>query len=76
MLLALGPNSNVAQATRLVGLASLGNKLQRPDIVRRAWLSYPNLLRSFQAAISEASAISTVESLTIVVLLGLYEVCP
>lgn len=75
MLLTVSANSNLAEATRLVALSSLGNRLRRPDIIRRAWLSYPNLLRSFQITISQAPTISTVESLTIVVLLGLYEVC-
>ncbi|KEF60968.1 uncharacterized protein A1O9_02532 [Exophiala aquamarina CBS 119918] len=73
MLLAGSSKSNLAEATRLGALASLGNKLGNPDITRRACLSYPELLRSFQATISRATAISTVESLTIVVLLGLYE---
>lgn len=75
MLLALGPGSIVEEAARLVGLVTLGNKLQRPDIVRRASVSYPSLLRSFQLAISKAPSPNTVESLTTVVLLGVYEVC-
>lgn len=75
MLSSVSASSSLAEATRLVALSSLGNRFRRPDIIRRAWLSYPNLLRSFQVTISKTSSISTLESLTIVVLLGLYEVC-
>jgi len=74
MLLAGSSKSNLAEATRLVALSSLGNKLRNLAITRRACLSYPGLLRSFQATISHNPTMSTVESLTIVVLLGLYEV--
>ncbi|KAK5064980.1 hypothetical protein LTR84_000815 [Exophiala bonariae] len=73
MILMLGPGSIIAESARLVGLVTLGNKLQRPDIVRRASVLYPYILRSFQLAISKTPSSSTVESLTTIVLLGLYE---
>ena len=63
----------VAKAANIAGLASLGNKLDRPHLIHRAKTLYPDALCTFQVTMSKGSSPST-ESLTIAVLLGLYEV--
>jgi hypothetical protein len=70
-----GLNSNLAQATKIVALASIGTKLKRPSLVHKARTMYLAMLHSLQLMISNATLRNTTETLMTAVLLGLYEVC-
>jgi hypothetical protein len=69
-----GPASDVAQAAKLVSLAGIGNRMDRPGLTYKAKLLYSSLISSFRTSISNATRSRTVESLMTAVLLGLYEV--
>jgi hypothetical protein len=69
-----GPSSDLAQATKVVALASIGAKLNRPGLVHKARIMYLEMLQSLQVVISDAGMARTAESLMTAVLLGLYEV--
>lgn len=75
LLASAAPSSDVARAVKIVALASLGNKLDEPGLIHRAYASYPDLLRSFQVTMSKATTSDTIETLATAVLLGLFEVC-
>jgi hypothetical protein len=70
-----GPSSDIAKAAKIAAFASLGNKIDEPDLIYRANMLYSDLLRSFRVTMSKAATSNTIESLTTTVLLGLYEVC-
>ena len=70
-----GLSSDTAKAAKIAALASLGNKVGESNLVHRANMLYSDLLSSFQVTMSKAATSNTIESLTIAVLLGLYEVC-
>ncbi|OCL02966.1 hypothetical protein AOQ84DRAFT_303720 [Glonium stellatum] len=69
-----GQSSDIAQAARIVALAGIGNRTNRPDIVHQTKLIYGDLLRSFQTTLLDAVSSNTTESLMTAVLLGLYEI--
>jgi hypothetical protein len=69
-----GPSSDLVQATKVVALASIGTKLNRPGLVHKARIMYLEMLQSLQVMISNAGMARTAESLMTAVLLGLYEV--
>jgi hypothetical protein len=70
-----GRNSDLAQACKVVAFANHGNKLYRPILLRKAQIMYHDLLGCLARTIADPANSSTVESLMIAVLLGLYEVC-
>jgi hypothetical protein len=74
LLAVAGPSSDLAQATKVVALASIGTKLNRPGLVHKARILYLEMLQSLQVIISNAGMARTAESLMTAVLLGLYEV--
>lgn len=74
MLNRLGWQSDVAKACKAVAFADHGIKLRRPGLARKAELSYYDLLGSLTKAIHDSAFVNTAESLTIAMLLGLYEV--
>lgn len=69
-----GWQSDLAKACKVVAFADHGIKLRRPGLVRKAEISYHNLLGSLAKAIQDPGFVNTAESLTIAMLLGLYEV--
>ncbi|KAK9252704.1 hypothetical protein V1507DRAFT_212610 [Lipomyces tetrasporus] len=74
LLAQAGPSSDLAQATRVVALASIGTKLSRSALVHKARVMYSEMLHSLQVMISNAAMPSTAESLMTAVLLGMYEI--
>jgi hypothetical protein len=74
LLAIAGPSSDLAKATKVVSLASIGTKLNRLELVHKARIMYSEILQSFQVMISKAGMARTAESLMTAVLLGLYEV--
>ena len=70
----LGWQSDLAKACKVVAFASHGIKLSRPGLTRKAEIFYDDLLGSLAKAIQDPACVNTVESLTIAMLLGLYEV--
>lgn len=74
MIYHLGWQSDLAKACKAVAFADHGIKLRRPGLVRKAETIYHNLLGSLAKAIQDPAFVNTAESLTIAMLLGLYEV--
>ena len=74
MLNRLGWQSDLAKACKVVAFANHGIKLCRPGLTRKAEIFYDDLLRSLAKAIEDPAFVNTAESLTIAMLLGLYEV--
>ena len=74
MLNRLGWQSDLAKACRVVAFATHGIKLARPRLARKAEMFYDDLLGSLVKAIQDPAFVNTSESLTIAMLLGLYEV--
>lgn len=74
LLAQVDPSSNLAQASRIMGLVNLGKKLGRPEFVNKARELYPGLLSSFQETLANPKISRTTESLATAVLLGIYEV--
>ena len=70
-----GPWSDCAKACKAVAFASHGIKLHRPSLLRKAEALYDELVRSLARVMGgiDLSLISS-EVLTVVMLLGLYEV--
>lgn len=64
------PSLVLAKATNIAALASLGNKLDRPHLIRRAKTLYPDVLRTFQVTMSKLGSSNPAESLTTAVLWG------
>ena len=71
----LGWQSDLAKACKVVAFASHGIKLCRPSLTRKAETFNDDLLRSLAKDIQDPAFVNTAESLTIAMLLGLYEVC-
>ena len=71
----LGWQSDVAKACKVVAFASHGIKLCRPGLTRTAETFYDDLLGSLAKAIQDPAFVNIAESLTIAMLLGLYEAC-
>lgn len=71
----LGWQSNLAKACKVVALAHQGNTLHRPGLVRKAEMLYHELLGILAKAIESSTQAHTAETMTIALLLGLYEVC-
>lgn len=69
-----GPSSDLANATRTVALAAVGNKTDRLDLISAARQQYVKLLLSFQQTLSGADKAHAIETLMTAALLGLYEV--
>ena len=74
MLHRLGWQSDLAKACKAVAFADHGIKLRRPGLVRKAEVSYHDLLGPLAKAIQNSAFVNTAESLMIAMLLGLYEV--
>ena len=74
MLYRRGWHSDLAKACKVVEYANHGTLLRRPGLMRKAELMYHDLLGSLAKAIDSAAFANNAESLTIAMLLGLYEV--
>ena len=74
MLHSLGWQSDVAKACKVVAFANHGIIKCRPILSRKAEVLYHDLLGTLANAIQEPANRNTTESLTIAILLGLYEV--
>jgi len=70
----VGKSSQIAQAARIVALATIGNKVCMPHLVHNTKQQYGDLLYSFHSNLPHATASNLVEVLMTAVLLGLYEV--
>jgi hypothetical protein len=68
------PSSDLARATKVVALASMGTRWNKPGLVHKARIKYSGMLQSFQVMISNVAMARTAETLMTAVLLGLYEV--
>jgi hypothetical protein len=66
--------SDLAQAAKIVSLATTGNKLCRMDLVHYTKQLYGDLLGSFHSNLLRSTSLNTVEALMTAVLLGIYEV--
>ncbi|KAF2496520.1 hypothetical protein BU16DRAFT_549018 [Lophium mytilinum] len=69
-----GESSDIAQAAKIVALATTGNKLRRPQILYRTKQQYGDLLQSFRSRLMRAAESDLVEVLITAILLGLYEI--
>lgn len=68
-------SSDLVQAVEIVAWTSLGNQLDRSDLLVTARRQYVSLLRSFQVLLQSCQLLApTVEALVIAILLGLYEI--
>ena len=74
MLNCMDSQSVAAKACKTVAFASHGIKLCRPGLTRKAEMLYNDLLAALAKSILDPTFINSMESLTIVTLLGLYEV--
>ena len=75
MLHHLGWRSNLAKACKVVAFAHRGVMLHRPGLTRKAEMLYHELLGTLAKAIESSTHAHTAETMTIALLLGLYEVC-
>lgn len=75
MLRQLGWRSNLAKACKVVAFAHHGNIWHRPGLKRKAQILYYELLGTLANAIESSTHAHTAETMTIALLLGLYEVC-
>jgi hypothetical protein len=79
LIVKAGPTSSIAQACKIISLASLGKKTASSLLLQKAEMLYVDLLPSFRSTISKEGDSTTIQSLMTAVLLGLYEVsvaCP
>ena len=74
MLHALGWQSDLAKACKVVAFATHGIVKCRPVLSRKAGILYHDLLGTLAKAIQDPANGNTTESLAIAMLLGLYEV--
>ena len=74
LIAATGPDSDLAQAAKLVILTSMGNRIPRPAALERTRQSYANLLARFSMTLADPATAGTTVSLMTAVLLGIYEV--
>lgn len=75
LLRVVSPESPLARAARLVVLASVGNRSNRPALVKRSENEYGDLLSLYHKSLSSGGPVS-VEDLYTAVLLGIFEVRP
>ena len=75
MLHHLGWRSNLAKACKVVAFAHHGIMLHKPGLTRKAGILYHELLGNLAKAIESSTHAHTAETMTIALLLGLYEVC-
>lgn len=69
------PSSNIVQAVQIVVWATVGNRLDRPDLLENARKQYVSILNSFQTLLQYCQlGEPLVEALVIAILLGLYEI--
>ena len=68
--------SAVRSAALIVSLDSLGQRLSRRELRRRAQRLYQRELIAFQRRMANEATVHSSESLTITALFGLYEVSP
>lgn len=71
---AFGSSSNIAQATKTVALANLGNLCKKHIFLEMAKLSYSRVLQTLRTAILDSNPEIIYQNLMVAVLLGLYEV--
>lgn len=69
-----GPDSDVSQAAKIVGLANMGIKIGRRSLLDRSKCIHGAVLSSFRDTLSSSTTANTCEALVTAVLLGLYEV--
>ena len=74
MLHALGWQSHLAKACKVVAFANHGIMKSRPVLSRKAGVWYHDLLGTLAKAIQDSANGNSIEWLTIAMLLGLYEV--
>ncbi len=72
MLSDIGASSSLARAAKIVALANIGTRLERPSLVQKARMLYSDMLPSFRTRIATMSG--NAELLIAAVLLGLFEV--
>ena len=65
---------DMTQAAKAVGLAAVGNRLQRRSLIRTSEQWYSAVLYSFQRTITGSGTACTQQSLATAALLGIYEV--
>ena len=75
MLHRSGRRSDLAKACKVVAFAHHGIMLHRPGLTRKAEILYHELLGTLAKAIENSTHAHTAETMTIALLLGLYEVC-
>ena len=75
MLHHLGWRSNLAKACKAVAFAHHGILLHEPELTRKAEILYHELLGTLAKAVKGSTHAHTAETMTIALLLGLYEVC-
>ena len=74
MLHSLGWHSDLAKACKVVAFANHGIMKCRPVLSQKAGVLYHDLLGTLAKAIQAPANGNSIESLTIAILLGLYEV--
>jgi hypothetical protein len=75
VLVAADSSSDLARAANIVALASMGKKSGRLSLVDKARLLYTQFLELLQEKLAYGSISRTPESLLVIVLLGIFEVC-
>lgn len=70
-----GPSSDIAQAISIIAIAGAANRIDCIDMLRKTKSIYGKLLGSFRSTLENPYTGSTVQSLTMAALLGIYEVC-
>lgn len=73
--MAADSSSDLARAANITALASMGKKSNRSSLVNKARVLYTHFLESLQTRLAHGSISRTPESLLVIVLLGIFEVC-
>jgi hypothetical protein len=68
-------SSELARAANIAALASMGKKSNRPSLVNKARVLYTQFLEVLQTRLARGNISRTPESLLVIVLLGIFEVC-
>ena len=75
IIVAADPSSDLARAANITALASIGKKSNRSSLVNTAKVLYTQFLEALQTSLAQGSMSRTPESLLVIVLLGMFEVC-
>ena len=65
---------DVEECAKIIAMAALGRRLERPDLIQRTGERYGELLLSFRRTLARKDSIASTEILATAVLLGIYEV--